>query len=325
MQQAKLRASNQLSFQDSLLHKQVNDLTFVAFDTETTGRHPIISGLLEVSAIKFNAKGQVLESRTQLINPGRSIPEDVTLIHGITDEMVADAPSVKEVIPPFVDWMKAKPSAFTDESDMNVFIAHNASFDVNFLQVALTRLGMPLPANPVIDTLKMARHFVNDSRNHRLKTLVEYFKLDELEGYHRAEVDSRHVMRVFLSMLANLDPQLTLAELVDACGLMFFSKPFEEIQEHGNSGDLRVQTIGEAMQLSSDLYIHYRGPGIKFRQITPLSVLYSAKRYYLNAYCHAAKSERTFRVDRIASLELLDGKTSSLRLEDCKPELRGRG
>lgn len=296
-----------MPLQESLLNKPVSDLTFVAFDTETTGRHPIISGLLEVSGVKFRGTGELLEVRTQLINPGRQIPSDVIEVHGITDALVSSAPFAGEVVPGFLKWMQAQAGGIVDDGNMNVFVAHNATFDVSFLQVALTRLGLPLPQNPVLDTLKLSRYFLQNARNHRLKTLVEDLGHGGPDAeYHRAEADSKHVMSVFMDIVKRAGRKTVLGDLVDASGVMFFSKPFVEIDDHMSARDLRVHKIGEAIRAGADLYIHYRGYGVKTRQITPFSVLYSAKRYYVSAYCHADGNERTFRVDRISSLELVE-------------------
>ncbi len=306
MLQARLTADNHVSGYERLLQKPVKELTFVAFDTETTGRHPMVSGLVEISGVKFRGTGELLEIRTQLINPGRQIPAEVIGVHGITDEMVASKPSFDEVVPPFVQWMKAQQGGVCDDASMNVFLAHNALFDVSFLQVALSKLGVPLPPNPVLDTLKLSRKFVREAKNHRLQTLVEHLGRDDSMGYHRAEADSRHVMGLFLDIVSRIGASCTLADLVNASGVLFFSKPFEELGDLRSACDKRVHKIAQAIDAGADLFLHYRGVGTKYRQITPLSVLYSGKQYYLCAYCHAAGNERTFRVDRISTLELVE-------------------
>lgn len=302
MQELLEKSSPIAAIQDSLLSRRVSDLVFVAFDTEATGRHPIISGILEISAVKFNSKGDVLSIRTELINPERQIPEEVIAVHGINDEMVADKPPAREIIPEFVEWMQA-----SDTGLPNIFVAHNAVFDVGFLQVALTRFERELPDNPVLDTLMLARQLFSQTENHRLKTLVEHIGQPAAEAvFHRAEADSIHAMKVFIEMLRMLGGDCTLRELVDLAGVTFFSKPFEEIVDFSSNSNAKVQRIGESISSGADLFIHYHGHGVKFRQVTPLSVLFSRRRYYLRAYCHAAGNERTFRVNRISSLEMVD-------------------
>lgn len=294
---------------DSLLQKRLDELTFVAFDTEATGRHPMISSLLEVAAVKFRANGEIIDVRSQLINPGRPIPEEVTGVHGITDEMVASQPQSSEVIPSFVQWMMSPArNQDTANSGANIFVAHNAPFDINFLQVALTKLGFALPTNPVLDTLKLAPHYIRESKNHRLKTLVENLETNESAQFHRAEADARHVVRVFSEILKRAGQNCTLADLVEAGGVNFFSKPYELVEDHKSAKDERIHQIGEAIHSGRDLHIHYHGHGPKFRQITPLSVLYFGKRFFLRAYCHATNNERTFRINRISSIDIAERK-----------------
>lgn len=282
-----------------LLSRPVRDLTFVAFDTETTGRHPIISRMVEISAIKFNGNGQILDKRTQLINPEQTIPADVTAIHGITQNMVAKMPNYKEVIPSFVDWMSKRNGV--DNSDMPVMVAHNANFDVGFLQVALSRMQLSMPQNAVLDTLTLSRKLIHDSQNHKLKTLIEHLGY-EAQTYHRAEADSLHVMKLFLHLISKLDKRCTLGDLLDENGAIFFQDPITVIENYSECSNPRVVSIGEAIERKLDLQIHYRGFGIKDRKITPVSVMKSGKKYYLSAYCHQANGERTFRVNRIASM-----------------------
>ena len=290
---------------NDFLGRPVRDLTFVAFDTETTGRHPIVSRVLEISAIKFKGTGEVLETRTQLINPEQSIPADVIAIHGITQSMVAQSPNYREVIPAFVNWMSSLQGGICDPNNMPVLVAHNALFDVGFLQVALSRMGLAMPQNAVLDTLHLSRKLIRDSQNHKLKTLVEHLGF-ESDTYHRAEADSLHVMRLFLHMIRQLGNKCTLRDLIDESGAIFFQDPITVIHDHASARDPRVRTIGDAISSGSDMQIHYRGFGIKDRRITPLSVMLSGRKYYLSAYCHAVNSERTFRVDRIGNIELLE-------------------
>ena len=285
-----------------LLSRPVHDLTFVAFDTETTGRHPIISRMVEISAIKFKGNGQVLEKRTQLINPEQAIPADVTAIHGITQSMVAQMPNYEAVIPSFVDWMSNRPG---DSTEMPVMVAHNANFDVGFLQVALSRMQLTMPQNAVLDTLPVSRKLIQDSENHKLRTLIEHLGYEE-QTYHRAEADSLHVMKLFLHLLSKLGSKCTLGNLLEQSEAIFFKDPIKVIENYSECKNPRVVAIGEAIESAKDLQIHYRGFGIRDRKITPHSIMLSGKKYYLCAYCHQAKSERTFRVNRIATMQQVE-------------------
>lgn len=319
MLQAELTESQAISFSRTLLGKPVSELTFVAFDTETTGRHPIISRMLEISAIKFKGSGEIMERRTQLINPEQAIPAEVIAIHGITENMVAHMPNYKEVVPSFVSWMSTLRGGIVDPADMPILIAHNAIFDVGFLQVALSRMGLSMPPNPVLDTLHLSRKLICDSQNHKLKTLIEHLGF-EAKTYHRAEADSIHVMHLFLHMLKQLGSKCTLSNLIKQSGAIFFQDPISIIHDYASASNPRVRSIGAAIANGQDLQIHYRGYGIKNRRITPLSIMLSGRKYYLSALCHTVNSERTFRVDRIAEMTPLDRTTGILEI-DCRPGL----
>lgn len=294
---------------DSLLQKRINELVFVALDTEATGRHPMVSSLLEVAAIKFRSNGEIIDVRSQLLNPGSPIPAEVSEVHGITDDMVASEPSAAEVLPAFVEWMTGYGRDSTTECP-HILLAHNAPFDINFLQVALTKLGKSLPTNPVLDTLKLAPHYIRETKNHRLKTLIENLPAGADAQFHRAEADARHVISVFLEIIKRAGENCSLADLVKAGGVNFFSKPYELVEDLNSARDERVHRIGEAIHNGRDLHIHYRGHGPKFRQITPLSVLYFGKRFFLRAYCHATKNERTFRINRISNIDMAERKNA---------------
>lgn len=289
-----------------MLDKPLQDLTFIAFDSESTGRHPIVSQLLELAGVKFNSKGEILEEKGSLINPGRSIPEHVSRIHGINDSMVENAASVSTVVPDFLAWLQGKTGIQTASMLPPVLLAHNASFDVNFLQVAASRLGLPQSPFPVVDTLQLARKYFPEAKNHRLQTLIENMtEKDAPLTFHRAAADSRHVMRLFLAIQALCGNNCLLKDLLNEQTLCYFRDPFEDPETKPTAGNLKVKTIADAIGRSLDLFIHYNGTGGKFRQITPLSVIYSAKRYYLSAYCHLAGNQRIFRVNRISSIELV--------------------
>lgn len=171
---------------------RLDDLVFVAFDTETTGLSATSAHLLELSGVKFSNCGQVLDTFSQLIDPQASIPPALTAIHGITDEMVSGQPTYKEVIPDFFNWVGAGPI---------VMVAHNAPFDLAFLQTAVNRCNLSIPRYPVIDTLPLSRRFIPEAPNHKLGTLTTHLKL-EAGGFHRALADSHHVRNLLVKLLA---------------------------------------------------------------------------------------------------------------------------
>lgn len=287
----------------SAADSRVLDTVFVAFDTETTGLSPVACRLVELSGVKFLADGTEISTFQTLINPEMHIPEGASSVHGITDGDVWDQPTFQDVVPAFVEWatdpevdgMRGKP----------VLLAHNASFDIGFLEVALAKLGMPMPENLVLDTLSLARATIDDCTSYRLQSLVEHLQLEQDGGYHRALADSYHVRNLFLRILDCFAEDVTVADIADAAGVLHFidrSTPEEESQWVDSPA---ILSIKEAIAGGHDLRIRYSGMRKSERIVTPRSVLFTRGKPYLSAFCHLAAAERTFRVDKIIRVETM--------------------
>lgn len=161
------------------------ETTFTVFDTETTGLEPKTNRVVEAGAIRFDARG-IISRFNVLINPGMPMPAEVTKINGITDSMLAQQPNAAAVIPDFL--------RFIGDS---VLIAHNAQFDINFINAELARLGKPTLVNRVIDTLIFAREVFPGLPNYKLQNLATKFGITAIDA-HRAEDDARVCMELFL-------------------------------------------------------------------------------------------------------------------------------
>lgn len=151
-------------------------MDWVAFDLETTGLGPRARPV-EIGARRFRADGGI-EDFSMLVDPGVPIPAEVVAIHGITDEMVRDAPGVEPAMERF----------FTFAEDA-ALVAHNAAFDTGVLASNAERLGMPLPASLVYDSVRMARRLVPNLWSYRLSAIVRALDL-ERATFHRAHADA---------------------------------------------------------------------------------------------------------------------------------------
>jgi DNA polymerase III epsilon subunit family exonuclease len=280
----------------------LSDIVFVAFDTETTGLRPLSGELIELSGVKFKASGEIVSEFSELINPKRPIPPGVTAIHGITDHMVEGAPAAAEVLPRFMRWALDGEGWSSEET---VLVAHNARFDVSFVEFALSRLAMPVPTNIVLDSLSLSRRLIDDCPNYRLQTLIDYFGL-ESQTYHRALADSHHVKNLFLEIVRRLPPRPKLSDLIDAGGKLHFCDLTACDPNHPAARAQR-RSLTRALAAGADIKIHYLGVRPSTRIVTPRAVLFVGGKYYLSAYCHNALGERTFRVDRIIRIEMLGG------------------
>lgn len=171
----------------------------IYYDTETTGIKADRDRIIELAAF------DPVQNRTfiQLINPGIPIPPEATAIHHITNEMVQDAPSFKEVAEAFTIFC---------ESD-SVLIAHNNdTFDKPFLEAEFKRAGVPMLQLPFIDSLKWARKYRPDLPRHTLQSLREVYGFPANQA-HRALDDVIVLHQVFSMMVDDLSME-TIMELL---------------------------------------------------------------------------------------------------------------
>ncbi|HYF12264.1 MAG TPA: DEDD exonuclease domain-containing protein [Actinomycetota bacterium] len=167
----------------------LDEVTFVAVDLETTGGSPKDSRITEVGAVKIRG-GERLGSFSTLVNPQIAIPRSITHLTGIDDVMVAGAPTIEWVLPAFAEFARGC-----------VFVAHNASFDFTFLNVALRRLDYAVLDGPPVCTSRLARRVVwPDVPNTRLHTLAQYFRTSARPN-HRALPDAEACAEVLHGLL----------------------------------------------------------------------------------------------------------------------------
>lgn len=170
------------------------DIAFIALDLETTGARPGPCKITEIGAVRLEGLREVRRFST-LVNPMRPIPPFITRITGITQEMVADAPRIEEVIPELL--------AFLEEA---VVVAHNAPFDVGFLNYELSRLAGYRLGEGAIDTLPLARAVFPGLPNYRLGTIAEALGAPVI-ACHRALADAQAVSHVFVTLAKRLYEQ----------------------------------------------------------------------------------------------------------------------
>lgn len=169
--------------------------TFVVVDLETTGGSPAAgSRITEIGAVKV-CGGQRLGEFQTLVDPGCPVPPFVAVLTGITDAMLLGAPTIEAVLPAFLEW--AGPDA--------VFVAHNAPFDMGFLQHACRETGVPWPGRRVVDTARLARQLVtrDETPNCKLSSLAAFFGATTTPN-HRALADAQATVDVLHGLLERL-------------------------------------------------------------------------------------------------------------------------
>ena len=181
----------QTSDQTSALEDRLlGDLTYTVFDTETTGLNPSEGDqIIQIGAARcVNGKLLKQESFEQLVNPERLIPAATIPIHGITQEMVRGKPTITEVLPAFY--------AFAQDT---VLVAHNAAFDMRFLQLQERNTGLKFD-HPVLDTLLLSAVVHPNQESHRLEAIAERFNITVL-GRHTALGDALVTAEVWLRLI----------------------------------------------------------------------------------------------------------------------------
>lgn len=176
---------------------------WVSFDLETTGLDPRRDAIIEIGAVKYRG-GEVIGRFQQLINPQRAVPDQVTVITSITNEMVAGQPPLSEVLPAFLAFVGGLP-----------VVAHNAWFDVNFI-----RQSGGLNHNSVVDTLDLAAVLLPRAARYSLTNLVIEQGLEPEDANdrqsHRAQYDAEQTARLYLTLWERILalPRPLLAEIV---------------------------------------------------------------------------------------------------------------
>ena len=162
----------------------VIDGRYIVFDLETTGLSNASERIIEIGAVKVE-NGQIIGSFDTFVDPEKAISPEITRLTSITNEMVAGAPTESEALEQFFH--------FCDGCD--IFVAHNADFDMGFLRTAIRRCGRE--EDPVqIDTLVMGRAMYPELRKHKLDTLAEHMGVEQ-KHHHRADDDARVLAEIF--------------------------------------------------------------------------------------------------------------------------------
>ncbi|CAN5621061.1 DEDD exonuclease domain-containing protein [soil metagenome] len=191
-------------------------------DLETTGGRRGSDTITEIGVVKVRG-GECLGTFQTLVNPGRAIPPQITVLTGLTDALVATAPRIESVLGSLLEFLGD-----------SVFVAHNVGFDLGFLRAALERTGRPAYAPTTVDTVALARRLVRDEvPDCKLGTLASRFRLDHRPS-HRA-LDDALATTDLLHLLIERATGLGVVGLDDLIGLA-------KLAGHPQSSKLRLTT-----------------------------------------------------------------------------------
>lgn len=166
------------------------DGTFICFDIETTGLSAARDKITEIGAVKVE-NGVITDTFSTFANPEMPIPQKITQLTGITDDMVKEAPSQSEAV-----------GAFLEFAGDNVLVAHNAPFDTSFIAKACEDMGREYNYTS-IDTVAISRAILTDIKNCKLDTVAKFLRLGDF-NHHRATDDAEMLARIFINLCQRL-------------------------------------------------------------------------------------------------------------------------
>jgi len=269
--------------------KNFKTKTIVFFDVETTGLSSAYGDkIIEIAALKTkNLKP--IDTFNSLVNPQRDISFEAFQVNRISQDMVDDAPTARDVLPDFLKFIKGA-----------VLVGHNVKFDLGFINNELSFIGKKINAKAVIiDTLKMSRGLCPTLGRYALWIVAQSLGIKR-EQEHRALTDVQLDFDVFLKLI-----EIAKDKKIDDLNAI--------VSMFGNGQGLskkhtvkKLALISEAIASNKKLKLNYfsgRSASASVRQVTPKRIVQNSDKTMLIGYCHLRKEERGFRIDRILDLK----------------------
>lgn len=265
----------QLSLDD--LGTPLSDVTFVVVDLETTGGKPVDAGITEIGAVKVRG-GEVIGEYQTFANPGIPIPPFIAALTGITDRMLAGAPSVTAAVAGFWEFARGA-----------VLVAHNAPYDMSFLRGACDKADLPWPAPRVVDTARIARRALSrdDVRNCKLETLARYFRAST-PPCHRALDDAQATVSVLHGLIERVGP-LGVHCLEDLLAFGGRTTPHQRTKRH----------LGDAIPEAPGVYIFRDAQGHPLYVGTSRNLRIRVRSYFTASEQRRRMSEMVGLADRV--------------------------
>lgn len=259
----------------------------IAVDLETTGLSPLVDKIIEIGAYKITADGVSVYST--LINPDIPIPAHTTAIHNITDEMVADAPKLGQVLSELKEFLGEIP-----------VVAHNAKFDLGFIVMGLQRENIKLSNALVYCSCKMARITHKEMINHKLGTLVKELGIP-LVNHHRALDDAFASLKVFVKSLERLTTEKKHDDL-KSHGFLFSLGDFDELKN--DQLPAHLEDLNKFVREAAVIEIQYSGGQRKneFRPVKLNSLLNTPDGNILYARCLWSDMYKSFKLNKITAV-----------------------
>ena len=203
--------------------------TYVVFDLETTGFNAGgEDSIIEIGAVKI-CNGEIIDTFDELIDPKRKLPQKIIDITHITDDMLAGKMNEEEAVKKFISWIGGNLP----------MVAHNAKFDVSFIEMAYQKYNLGEFKNPIIDTLELSRALDNTEARHSLSAITKrYGVVFDEDAHHRANYDAEGTAYVLHKMLKKMYDQ-NFRKISELNNLV----PKDEIHKYGKTHDINILTL----------------------------------------------------------------------------------
>jgi DNA polymerase III epsilon subunit family exonuclease len=273
------------------MHKNIDDVEFTVFDTETTGLEPQSGDrIIEIAAVRLKGAERIAQFQT-LVNPHREVSEVAFNVNRISPSMLENAPDIDTVMPAFLDFIKD-----------SCLCSYNAPFDLEFLNNELKLRGKgALGGVIVVDILGMTRKLIPGLERYSLSFVSERLGI-KFSQEHRALSDVELTLKLF-AKLRGILKEKGIQDFANFASLFGISSHFPD-----DIINQKVSQIQQAIALGVKLQIKYLSSSnaqVTERQVMPKEIRQDRGRTYLVGYCFLRKDERSFRVDNILHLEIV--------------------
>lgn len=270
--------------------KRPYESSIVAIDIETSGAYPLDSEICEIAAVKYQ-EGKIVDTFQSLVKVTKPMSDFIIGIHGITNEMVADAPVLNAVLPNFLHFI-----------DNSIIIGHHVQFDLGFIAIEIERHDLKYPTNLALCTSLLSRALITESPNHKLQTLIKFLKLDQ-GAAHRALDDSKACLDLFHRCMSRVESDTTFLELEDIQEKqltwdIFSMKKFVNTQV--------ITSLYEAIKSKRAVEINYQTSNTKtnyYREIHPKGLVLNPDQPYVIALCTQEMRDKRFYINKITDVK----------------------
>jgi len=272
------------------MNKNIEEIEFVIFDTETTGLDPEYGDrIVEIAAVRFRGDSKLAHFQA-LVNPGRPVSPAAFAVNRITSEMLEGAPDMKTVIPGFLDFIKG-----------SCLCSYNAGFDLDFLNNELKLAGMaPLEDIVVVDVLKMARRIMPGLERHALWFVADALGI-EAQQEHRAFADVELTLSVF-NRLKEALKEKGVSDFANFSNLFGINRNM--LDDMNNQKIIKIQEAIDRGLKVKIRYLSSSGADVTEREVLPREVRQERGGGYLIGYCYLRQDERSFRIDGILEIQV---------------------